>query len=180
MKFKYLFIIPILFGVTSCEFIGMPLTSDPWELISTARVRMEQFNRPLGARYVLNEAVRQAEKRNDQLALATAYNELGRTYVRQEGDTKTAEQYYLRSKEINEKNGFRQGLLENYFNLANVYQIKQEPQKACANLSEFKRIFDELERHPAPPPKGAAEKDMEWMKGLFNPFSASMSCGLSV
>ena len=177
---KMLFIITISF-LPSCAFIGQPMTSDPWELIEIARWRMEDLDRPVGARNVLLQALPEAEKKGDKEAVQLIYNELGRTYIRDNHtqDTEKAKHYYLKSLAINKTEGWRFYMAQNHYNLANMHSINGNNDKACSHLNYVSSLLNDIESNPAKPPDGTSEEYLKTMKDATIRFSGDLDCPIT-
>ncbi len=78
-KYKKILFIEIVlsFFLVGCAAVGVPLTFSPEKKITYAQTLFQEFDRPLPAQDLIEEAIKIYKDRNDQFGLAIAYQTYG-------------------------------------------------------------------------------------------------------
>ena len=148
----------ILGGCAASPYGTPPDTSDPWELVHSARAWLEK-GRPRGALPSLHQAQRNLEGLDPQgreypHLEAAIMNEYGRVYemtsnlVEAEAALREADRISLSIPEI------RPLAFDITYNLSTVLERQNRPGESCEYLRRAHATIIDLGETPSPPPEG--------------------------
>jgi len=143
---------------TSTPYGASPPTSDPWQLINSARDWLQQ-GRPRAALPSLNKALVEVEQLDHQTAAyahakAAIHNELGRVYA-MVSELELAEIEFQNAAETaTSVPEYRPLHFDITYNLSTVLERKGLTAESCAQLRRTAFIYVDLLAHPAEPPGG--------------------------
>jgi tetratricopeptide (TPR) repeat protein len=75
--------------------------------------------------------------------MASEYGNLGNIYLTR-GELDKAEEFHLKSLEIEKSLGRQEGMASEYGNLGNIYQIRGELDKACDYWKKSLDLFSDI------------------------------------
>ncbi|MEQ6888022.1 hypothetical protein ABE957_04945 [Halomonas sp. CS7] len=148
----------ILVGCAASPYGTPPATSDPWELVHSARAWLEQ-GRPRGALPSLHQAQRHLEgldpeERDYRHLEAAIMNEYGRVYE-MTSDLDEAEVALREAGRISDTiPEIRPLAFDIHYNLSTVLERQERPEESCTSLRRAHATIIDLGENPSPPPEG--------------------------
>ncbi len=158
---------------TSTPYGASPPTSDPWQLINSARDWLQQ-GRPRAALPSLNKALVEVEQLDHQTAAyahakAAIHNELGRVYA-MVSELELAEIEFQNAAETaTSVPEYRPLHFDITYNLSTVLERKGLTAESCAQLRRTAFIYVDLLAHPAEPPGGYGASGESFLRDVAGP-----------
>lgn len=90
------------------------------------------------------KALKVAEEHNNDLNIEIASNGLGNVYMNIPGQEELGVTYFERALSTAERVGNKRGIAMNYFSLINIYNVKEDHQKAREFLNKLAKINQEM------------------------------------
>lgn len=160
-------------GCVSLPYGAPPDTTDPWELIGSARHWLQQ-GRPRAAVPSLERAQVEVERlRADAAAYAHAraaiHNEYGRVYEMTSA-LEAAEAQFLQAAALAQGVPERRPLhFDISYNLSTVYERMGQPAKSCTQLERVAALYRDLLARPAEPPAGYGDAGAAFLRDIAAP-----------
>ena len=174
-KITRIMLIVLLLTLVACTHYGTPYTENIWQLIEISNQRIKS-GRYVGARNILRKALPIAKKKKDTVALARINNDYCLSYVLEKEHLLKAEDYCKKAKKIADKENYPLELAHNERNMAQLWNILNNPYAVCYHIKMAKQQLKKLRQNQNNPPYGAGLKEIEYLDIQVSNIANKISC----